>query len=96
MLYFERANNSDHLADYLDLTFIIDSGGKPSIRLHDKCDDFDFQTVNFPFFSSNVSAGPSYGVYICSSLDRHNADYTMMISNIATSVWLIDFCHKAI
>ena len=27
-LTVEKANNSDHLADYLDLTFIIDSGGK--------------------------------------------------------------------
>ena len=28
-LTVEKANKSDHLADYLDLTFIIDSGGKP-------------------------------------------------------------------
>ena len=27
-LTFEKANKSDHLANYLDLTFIIDSGGK--------------------------------------------------------------------
>ena len=26
-LTFEKANKPDHLADYLDLTFIIDSGG---------------------------------------------------------------------
>ena len=32
----EKANKSDHLADYLDLTFIIDSGGKLSTRLYDK------------------------------------------------------------
>ena len=30
----EKANKSDHLADYLDLTFIIDSGGKLSTRLN--------------------------------------------------------------
>ena len=35
------------LADYLDLTFIIDSGGKLSTRLYDKRDDFDFHIVNF-------------------------------------------------
>ena len=35
-----KANKSDHLADYLDLTFIIDSGGKLSTRLYDKRDDF--------------------------------------------------------
>ena len=54
----------DHLADYLDLTFIIDSGGKLSTRLYDKRDDFDFHIVNFPFLSSNIPSGPSYGVYI--------------------------------
>ena len=26
----------------------------------------------------------------------HDAGHTMMISDIATSSWLIDFCHKAI
>ena len=26
----------------------------------------------------------------------HDAAHTMMISDIATSSWLIDFCHKAI
>ena len=31
-----------------------------------------------------------------SSLDMHDAAHTMMISDIATSAWLINFCHKAI
>ena len=31
-----------------------------------------------------------------SSLDMHDAAHTIMISDIATSAWLIDFCHKAI
>ena len=31
-----KANKSDHLADYLDISFIIDSGGKLSTRLYDK------------------------------------------------------------
>ena len=48
-LTVEKANKSDHLGDYLDLTFIIDSGGKLSTRLYDKRDDFDFHIVNFPF-----------------------------------------------
>ena len=59
-LTVEKANKSDHLADYLDLTFIIDSGGKLSTRLYDKRDDFDFHIVNFPFLSSNIPSGPSY------------------------------------
>ena len=60
----EKANKSDHLADYLDLTFIKDSGGKLITRLYDKRDDFDFHVVNFPFPSSHIPFGPSYGVYI--------------------------------
>ena len=63
-LTVEKANKSDHLADYLDLTFIIDSGGKLSTRLYDKRDDFDFHIVNFPYLSSNIPSAPSYGVYI--------------------------------
>ena len=31
-----------------------------------------------------------------SSLDMHDAAHTMMISDIATSAWLIEFCHKVI
>ena len=95
-LTIEKANKSDHLADYLDLTFIIDSGGKLSTRLYDKHDDFDFHIVNFPYLSSNIPSGPSYGVTFHSSLDMHDAAHTMMISDIATSAWLIDLCHKAI
>ena len=29
-----------------------------------KHDDFDFHIVSFPFLSSNIPSGPSYGVYI--------------------------------
>ena len=53
-LTVEKANKSNHLTDYHDLAFIIDSGGKLSVRLYDKRDDFDFQIVNFPFLSSNI------------------------------------------
>ena len=63
-LTVEKANKSDHLADYLDLTFIIDNGGNLSTRSYDKRDDFDFHIVNFLFLSSNIPSGPSYGVYI--------------------------------
>ena len=63
-LTVEKANKSNHLADYLDVTFIIDSGGNLSTRSYDKRDDFDFHIVNFPFLSCNIPSGPSYGVYI--------------------------------
>ena len=95
-LTVEKTNKSDHLADYLDLTFIIDSGGKLSTRLYDKRDDFDFHIVNFPYLSSNIPSGLLMVCTFHSSLDMHDAAHTMMISDIATSAWLIDFCHKAI
>ena len=87
---------SDHLADYLDLTFIIDNGGKLSTRPNGKRDDFDFHIVNFLFLSNNIPSGPSHGVYIsqltiCTIL----LTQSMRISDIVTSAWLIDFCHKA-
>ena len=59
-LTVEKANKSDHL----DVTFIIDSGGKLSTRLYEKRDDFDFHIFNFPYLSSNIPSGPSYGMYI--------------------------------
>ena len=94
-LTVEKANKSDHLADYLDLTFIIDSGGKLSTRLYDKRDDFDFHIVNFPFLSSNIPSGLLMVCIFHSLLDMHDAVHTMMISDIATSAWLINFCQKA-
>ena len=60
----QLANKSDHLADYLDLTFIIVSEGKLLTRLYDKCDDFDFHIVNSPFLFSDAPSGPYYGVHI--------------------------------
>ena len=50
--------NSPHLFGLIVLMF------KLSTRLFDKRDDFDFHIVNFPFLSSNIPSGPSYGVYI--------------------------------
>ena len=63
-LTVEKANTSDDLANYLDLTFIIDSNNRLYTKLYDKRDDFDFHIVNFPFLSSNITSSPSYGVYI--------------------------------
>ena len=43
----EKANKSDHLADYLDLTFILDSGGRLSTKMYDKRDGFHFSHCQF-------------------------------------------------
>ena len=91
-----KANKSDHLADYLDLTFIIDIGGKLSTRLYDKHDDFDFTLSIFHTFPATYHLALLMVCTFHSSLDMHDAAHTMMISDIATSAWLIDFCHKAI
>ena len=63
-LTVEKADKSDLLANYhLDLTFMIDRGGKLSTTFYDKPDDFVFHIVNFPFLSSSISSGPSHNVY---------------------------------
>ena len=38
---------------------------------YDKCDDFTFPMVNFPFISSNIPVLPAYGVYM-SQLIRYS------------------------
>ena len=44
----------DDLANYLDLTFIIDGNNGLSPNLYRKHDNFSFYIVNFPFPSSNI------------------------------------------
>ena len=63
-LIFEKANTCNDLANYPDFTFIIESNNRLHTKLYDKCDNFDFHFVNFPFLSSNIPSSPSYGVYI--------------------------------
>ena len=63
-LTVERAGGSGHLAGCLGLTFVVDSGGELSTRLYDKCDDFNFHVVSFPYLSSSMPSGPSCGVCI--------------------------------
>ena len=94
----EKTTKSDHSANYLDLTFIIDSGGKLSTKLYGKCDNFDFYIVNFPFLSSDIPSGLSF--LWCTHFAPHKIFTILlkitMILDIAASTWLIDFCHKAI
>ena len=65
--YFElqlnKANTSDTEAPFLDLHLSI-SNGFVSSKIYDKCDDFDFDIVNFPFLDGDVPRSTSYGVYI--------------------------------
>ena len=95
-LTVEKANKSDHLADYLDLTFIMTV-------------EVNFQPgymTNMMILISTLSIFHTFPatyhlalLMVCtfhSSLDMHDAAHTVMISDIATSAWLINFCHKAI
>ena len=62
-LQLNKANTSDTEAPFLDLHLSI-SNGFVSSKIYAKRDDFDFDTVNFPFLDGNVPRRPSYGVYI--------------------------------
>ena len=58
-----KANTSDTKATFLDLHLSI-SNDIVSTKIYDKCDDFDFEIVNFPFLDGDVPRSTSYGVYI--------------------------------
>ena len=58
------------------------SNGSVSSKKNYKCDDLDFDIVNFPFLDGDVPRRPSYGVYIselirfarvCSHVEDFNA-----------------------
>ena len=42
----------------------LDKGERLKNKLYDKCDDFTFSIVNFPFISSYIPGSPAYGFYI--------------------------------
>ena len=59
-LQLNWANSSDTEAPFLDLNLWI-YDGTVSIKIYDKWDDFDFDTVNFPFLDGDVS--PAYLIW---------------------------------
>ena len=94
-LTVEKANKSDHLADYLDLTFIIDSlSFQPGYVTNAMI--LTFTLSIFHSFPATYHLALLMECTFHSSLDIHDAAHTMRISDIAISAWLIDFCHKAI
>ena len=62
-LQLNKANNTDIEAPFLDLHLSF-ANGFVSSKIYDKRDDFDFDTVNFPFFDGDIPRRASYGVYI--------------------------------
>ena len=59
-----KANTSATEAPFLDLHLSI-SNGFISSKIYGKRDDFDFDTVHFPFLNGDVPRRPSYRVNIC-------------------------------
>ena len=62
-LQLNKANVSDTEASFLDLHLSI-SDGFVKTKFFDKRDDFDFDSVKFPFLDGDVPRLASYGVYI--------------------------------
>ena len=62
-IYSIKPYTSDTEAAFLDLHLSI-SYDIISTKIYDKCDDFDFETVNFPFLDRDFPLSTSYGVYI--------------------------------
>ena len=62
-LQLDKANTSDTEASFSDLHLTI-SIDTVSTTIYDKHDDFDFETVYFPFLDDDVPLSTSYGVYI--------------------------------
>ena len=78
-LQLKKANTSDTEASFLDLHLPI-SNRFVSSKIYDKCDDFDFDIVNFPFLDGDVPRSTSYGVCIFqfirfASVSSHVADF---------------------
>ena len=62
-LQLNKTYTSDTEALFLDLHLSI-SNDIVSTKIYDKREDFDFETVNFPFLDDDVPRSTSYGVYI--------------------------------
>ena len=62
-LQLNKDNVSDTEASFLDLHLSI-SDGFVKTKTFDKRDDFDFDTVNFPFLDGDILRSTSYGVHI--------------------------------
>ena len=62
-LQLNKSNASDTQAAFFDLHLSI-SNDIVSTKIYDKCDNFDFEIVNFPFLDGYIPRSTSYGVYI--------------------------------
>ena len=63
-LQLNKANSSDTEAQFFYLNLCI-SNGTVSTKIYDKRDNFDFDTVNFPFLDGDalIPAPPAYLIW---------------------------------
>ena len=64
------------MSRYITLSYLydeIENGGRLKANIYDKCDDFTFPIVNFPFISNKIPATPTHGVYISQRI-RYSKD----------------------
>ena len=89
-LVLKKTTESNNLCSYLDVGISI-VNGHFNTTVYDKRDDFNFRIVNFPFLSSNIPAGPSYGIYIsqlvrigriCNTYDEFVKRHLMITSRL--------------
>jgi len=72
-LFFLNFRYFNFLLSYLShivTTQSVTREGRLGTKRYDKIDGFNFLIVNFPFICSNITAAPTYGVYI-SQLTRY-------------------------
>ena len=62
-LQLNKANTSDTEGPFLDLHLSI-SNGFVSSKIYDKCNDFYFDIVNYPFLDGAIPHSTFYGLYI--------------------------------
>ena len=62
-LQLNKASSSEIETPFLDLHLSI-LDGFILCKIYDKCDDLDFEIVNFPYLDGDDSRRASYGVYI--------------------------------
>jgi len=70
-LVVKDTTNYPNSASYLDLYLEHDINGTLTTKLYNKCDDFNFPIVNYPFIDSNIPSSPAYDVYM-SQLIRYS------------------------
>jgi len=54
--------DSPNSASYLDHYLEHDINETLPTKFYDKCDDFNFPIVNYPFLDNNIPPSPAYGV----------------------------------